>query len=168
MRATGFGPFCEGECHTLILGSFPSVKSRKTDFYYGHPQNRFWRTLAEYFGEKTPSTNDEKKSFLAAHGIALWDVVTECEIVGSSDQSIRDYVVADVDAFVRTHGIRRVFVNGKRALGILLGTFPDLAPVCRVLPSTSPANPRFDKKEWFSALSSFSPTQNDGENRAEG
>lgn len=167
MRVKGFGPFCEGKCHTLILGSFPSVKSRETDFYYGHPQNRFWRTLAEYFGEETPKTNEEKKKFLAAHGIALWDVVTECEIVGSSDQSIRDYIVADVAAFVRTYGIDRVFVNGKRALGILLETFPDIAPICRVLPSTSPANPRFDKNEWFSALSSFCPKPDNTENRAD-
>lgn len=152
MKVTGFKPFGNGECHILILGSFPSVKSRETSFYYGHPQNRFWRTLAEFFGCASPATLQEKKDMLTRHGIALWDVVTECEIVGSSDLSIRDYTVADVAAFVREHDIRRILVNGKRAAGILLEAFPDLKEICRVLPSTSPANPRFDKELWFSAL----------------
>lgn len=152
MKVKGFEPYFGAECHTLILGSFPSVKSRETMFYYGHPQNRFWRTLAEFFGSATPATVPDKKELLSRHGIALWDVVTECEIVGSSDLSIKDYTVADVDSFVREHDIRHVLVNGKRAAEILLSTFPHLAPICAVLPSTSPANPRFDRDKWFAAL----------------
>ncbi len=154
---TGFLPFFAEGCDTLILGSFPSVKSRETAFYYGHPRNRFWATLAEYYSSPLPVTVEEKKALLAAHGIALWDVVTECEIKGSADASIRDYTVADVPAFIAAHGISRVFVNGKRALSILLAAHPDLAPVIKLLPSTSPANPRFDKKEWFDALDTFRP-----------
>ena len=157
MKAKGFAPCCQGDCDTLILGSFPSVKSRETDFYYGHPQNRFWRTLAEYFGCPVPSGVAEKKAMLAAHGIALWDVVTECEIKGSEDTSIRDYTVADVPSLVRSCGIQRIFVNGKRALGILLDSYPALSPMVMCLPSTSPANPRFDKNAWFAALDGFSP-----------
>lgn len=157
MKAKGFAPCCQGDCDTLILGSFPSVKSRETDFYYGHPQNRFWRTLAEYFGCPAPSGVAEKKAMLAAHGIALWDVVTDCEIKGSEDASIRDYTVADVPSLVRSCGIKRIFVNGKRALDILLDSYPALSPMVMCLPSTSPANPRFDKNTWFAALDGFSP-----------
>ena len=132
MKTKGFLPCCPEGAHTLILGSFPSVKSRETDFYYGHPRNRFWATLAEYFSSPVPVTVEDKKSFLAAHGIALWDVVTECDIKGSEDASIRDYTVAD-------------------------SAHPSLAPVVCALPSTSPANPRFDKRVWFEALDTFRP-----------
>ena len=83
MKTKVFLPCCPEGAHTLILGSFPSVKSRETDFYYGHPRNRFWATLAEYFSSPVPVTVEDKKSFLAANGIALWDVVTECDIKGS-------------------------------------------------------------------------------------
>ena len=86
------------------------------------------------------------------HGIALWDVVTECEIKGSEDASIRDYEVADVPAFANAHGIVRILVNGRRALDILLSAYPELADVAILLPSTSPANPRFDKSAWENAL----------------
>lgn len=157
MKTKGFLPCCPEGAHTLILGSFPSVKSRETDFYYGHPRNRFWATLAEYFSSPVPVTVEDKKSFLAAHGIALWDVVTECDIKGSEDASIRDYTVADVPALVAERGITRIFVNGKRALSILLTAHPSLAPVVCALPSTSPANPRFDKRVWFEALDTFRP-----------
>ncbi len=152
MKAKGFLPcFSEG-CDTLILGSFPSVKSRETDFYYGHPRNRFWKVLSEHFGEPLPSSVEEKKALLFKHGIALWDVVTECEIKGSEDASIRDYEVADVPAFANAHGIVRILVNGRRALDILLSAYPELADVAILLPSTSPANPRFDKSAWENAL----------------
>ena len=112
MRVKGFEPCFGKNCDTLILGSFPSVKSRETDFYYGHPRNRFWGTLAEYFGCPLPVTTEEKKALLFSHGIALWDVVTECEIKGSEDASIRDYSVADVTSFVKEHAVTRIFVNG--------------------------------------------------------
>ena len=136
MRVKGFEPCFGDECDTLILGSFPSVKSRETDFYYGHPRNRFWGTLSEYFGAPLPVTTEEKKALVFSHGIALWDVVTECEIKGSEDASIRDYSVADVTSFVKEHGITRIFVNGKRALSILLAAHPDsrpLSPPCPCL-----------------------------------
>ena len=139
MKTKGFLPCCPEGAHTLILGSFPSVKSRETDFYYGHPRNRFWATLAEYFSSPVPVTVEDKKSFLAAHGI------------------IRDYTVADVPALVAERGITRIFVNGKRALSILLAAHPSLASSVCALPSTSPANPRFDKRVWLEALDTFRP-----------
>ena len=108
MRVKGFEPCFGKNCDTLILGSFPSVKSRETDFYYGHPRNRFWGTLAEYFDCPLPVTTEDKKALIFSHGIALWDVVTECEIKGSEDASIRDYTVADVTSFVKEHGIARM------------------------------------------------------------
>lgn len=155
MRVKGFEPYFAEGCDTLILGSFPSVKSRATDFYYGHPQNRFWRTLAEYHSAALPTDNAAKKAFVAAHGIALWDVVTECEIDGSADATIRDYTVADVPSFVAAHGIRRIFTVGKRAHDILCAAYPELTDMVCLLPSTSPANPRFDKEKWFDALRNF-------------
>ena len=157
MRVKGFEPCFGKSCDTLILGSFPSVKSRETDFYYGHPRNRFWGTLAEYFDCPLPVTTEDKKALIFSHGIALWDVVTECEIKGSEDASIRDYTVADVTSFVKEHGIARIFVNGKRALSILLAAHPDIADMVCPLPSTSPANPRFDKRVWLDALDGFRP-----------
>ena len=99
----------------------------------------------------------KKKALLFSHGIALWDVVTECEIKGSEDASICDYSVADVTSFVKEHAVTRIFVNGKRALSILLAAHPDIADIVCALPSTSPANPRFDKRIWFDALDGFRP-----------
>ena len=88
MRCVGFPPFFDGESKLLILGSFPSVKSRETNFYYGHKQNRFWKILAAFFGENSPVSVEEKKSFLKKHDIALWDTVTECDIEGSLDSHV--------------------------------------------------------------------------------
>ena len=82
----GFGPFIRSDSHVLILGSFPSVKSREAQFYYGHPQNRFWAVLAALCGEETPQSRDEKEGMLSRHGIALYDVIESCTIVGSSDR----------------------------------------------------------------------------------
>ena len=92
----------------LILGSFPSVKSRETAFYYGHKQNRFWRTVCGFFGEDVPATVAGKREFLLRRNIALWDVIIECDIVGSSDASIRNEVVADIPSVLEGGKIRAV------------------------------------------------------------
>lgn len=152
MRIKGFEPFCPEGSALLVLGSFPSVRSRETEFYYGHPQNRFWRTVTEYFSLPLPVTIEEKKAMLASHGIALWDVVTECEISGSSDAAIRDPVTAKVGALMHERGITLALVNGKKAFSLLLKAEPELAPSVRLMPSTSPANPHFDKRVWFAAF----------------
>ena len=96
----------------LILGSFPSVKSREAAFFYGHPQNRFWRVLAAVLGEEAPQTAAEKKSLLLRHGVALWDVIASCDIAGSSDASITNVVPNDLSRILDTAPVRRIFCNG--------------------------------------------------------
>ena len=124
----------------LILGSFPSPKSRETGFYYGHPQNRFWKVLAAVFGEETPKTIEEKKAFLAAHDIALWDVISSCEIVGAGDSTIRDARPNDFSVIFSAAKIRAVFTTGKTATK-LYKKFTGSDSI--VLPSPSPANCAF-------------------------
>jgi len=134
-------PFAAEGARVLILGSFPSVKSRESGFFYGHPQNRFWRVLARVFEDTVPETVDAKKAFLAAHGIALWDVIASCTITGSADSSIRDVVANDVGTLLRTHHIRAVFTNGKTAQALFERHLaPSLEIRATCLPSTSPAN----------------------------
>ena len=134
-------PFAAEGARVLILGSFPSVKSRESGFFYGHPQNRFWRVLARVFEDTVPVTVDAKKAFLAAHGIALWDVIASCTITGSADSSIRDVVANDVGTLLRTHHIRAVFTNGKTAQALFdRHLAPSLEIRATCLPSTSPAN----------------------------
>lgn len=151
-RAEGFAPFYEGDCRVLILGSFPSVKSRATGFYYGNPQNRFWRVVCGFFGEDIPPDIAGKKAFLARRSIALWDVVLSCEIEGSSDASIRMEEVAKLDGVFAACGAQAILCNGKKAYEVLEREYPALLPVTRLLPSTSPANPRFFKEAWEEAL----------------
>lgn len=98
----------------LILGSFPSVKSREAGFFYGHPQNRFWKVLANVFQAEVPGTIEEKKAFLLEHRIAVWDVIGQCEITGSSDSSIRNVVPNPISKILETTKIEQIFVNGKR------------------------------------------------------
>lgn len=148
---TGFEPFAFPDSELLILGSFPSVKSRAQGFYYGNPQNRFWKTVCAFFGELPPADIDGKKDFLFRRKIALWDVVTACEITGSSDASIRNEKVADVAALVANSRIRAVYCNGKTAYSLLMREPPANVPIL-CLPSTSPANPRFLAAAWEEAL----------------
>ena len=134
-------PVYSQSSRVLILGSFPSVRSREVGFFYGHPQNRFWRVLASLFGEAVPQSIDEKKAFLQTHGIALWDVIASCEIVGSSDASIRNAVPNDLSTLLKTAPIRAVFTNGATAHRLYrnyLYQATGIDDVC--LPSTSPAN----------------------------
>ena len=157
MRAEhGFGPFYCGESELLILGSFPSVKSREQAFYYAHPQNRFWRVLALSFGEGVPESLPEKQELLLRHKIALWDVIESCEITGSSDSSIKDVLPADIPALIAKTSVRRVILNGRTAgkLFLRFDALISLPSVC--LPSTSPANASFSLErlisEWRPAL----------------
>ena len=108
-------PFYDKESKILILGSFPSVKSREQKFFYGHPQNRFWKVLAQVFADEVPNTVPEKKAFLKKHHIALWDVIGACDIEGSSDSSITNVIVNDLSKILETGEIRAIFVNGKTA-----------------------------------------------------
>ncbi len=142
MREThGIPPVYRADSRVLILGSFPSVRSREVGFFYGHPQNRFWRTLAAVLEDGVPSTIDEKKAFLLKHGIALWDVIESCEITGSSDASIRNAVPNDLPTLLRRTSIERIYTNGATAQRLYekyWKTALGRDAVC--LPSTSPAN----------------------------
>ena len=112
---TTFEPIYDKNSRVLILGTFPSVKSREENFYYGHPQNRFWRLIANLTGEEVPTTIEEKKALLLQHKIALWDVGLECEIIGSSDSSIRNVVPADINRILRSAKIEKIIGNGEKA-----------------------------------------------------
>lgn len=134
-------PVYDEHSELLILGSFPSVKSREDAFFYGHPRNRFWRVLAEVYGEPIPAGVDEKKALLYRRHIALWDVIASCSIVGSDDSSIRDVTVNDLRPILQTSGLRRIYVNGKTAQRLYQKyTEPVLGLPAVALPSTSPAN----------------------------
>lgn len=152
MRVEGFRPYFAPDAEILILGSFPSVKSRETSFYYGHPRNRFWKVLAGFYGEEVPQSVEERKAFVKAHGIALWDIVVSCEISGSADATIRDYAVADLKEVLDAAPIKKILVNGSTAMKIFSKNYAELLPMTTALPSTSPANARFDVSAWENAL----------------
>lgn len=136
-----FGPVYDTQSKILILGSFPSVKSRENQFYYGHPQNRFWKVTAGIFGEETPVTIEEKKQFLLKNNIALWDVIASCDIIGSSDSSIKNVVPNDMDEILKKAPIERIYANGDKAYQLFLKYCKrDGMPQVYRLPSTSPAN----------------------------
>lgn len=140
----GFGPVYDEKSRILILGSFPSVKSREEGFFYGHPRNRFWKILAAVCNEPEPVTIEEKKQFLLKNGIALYDVIEECEIVGSSDSSIRNVIPADLNPILEVSQISAVYTNGRLA-GKLYRKYqePVTGLPCVELPSSSPANAAF-------------------------
>lgn len=148
-----FAPIYDENSRILILGSFPSVRSREENFYYGHPQNRFWKLLARLYEAQLPQTVEEKKAFLKKRGIALWDVIASCEIKNSSDQSIKEAVVNDLQEIFESADIRAVFINGKAAFR-LYRKYHCREAYC--LPSTSPANAAWtmDKLEqaWSAIL----------------
>lgn len=136
-----FLPVYDENSKVLVLGSFPSVKSREQGFYYGHPQNRFWKVLAAVCGCEVPKTIEEKKAMLLTNHIAIWDVIDSCDIIGSSDSSIKNVVPADIAGMLPKTNITRIFANGKTA-GNLYKRFSEESTglPAVVLPSTSPAN----------------------------
>ena len=136
-----FPPLFNKESEILILGSFPSVKSREVNFFYGHPQNRFWKVVAAVFEEEVPQTIEEKKEFLLRNHIALWDVIHSCDITGSSDTSIRNVTANDLGIIFSEANIRAIYVNGKTAYRYYQKyMLPKTGRPAVCLPSTSPAN----------------------------
>ena len=134
-------PVYDKDSRVLILGSFPSFKSRETGFFYGHPQNRFWKVLASVFQEETPVNIDEKKEFLLRNHVAVWDVIRSCDIEGSSDASIRNVIPNDLQTILSSAEIKAVYVNGKTAFKYYEKyMYPKIQKEAKVLPSTSPAN----------------------------
>ncbi len=152
-----FAPVYNKHSKVLILGTFPSVKSRETQFYYGHPQNRFWKLLARLTGWPLPKTIPEKKELLLQNGIAVWDVIKSCEIAGSSDSSIRNVIPNDLTEILENSSITRIYANGRTAQKLYekyLKTQTGMEIVG--LPSTSPANASYSmerlERSWAQAL----------------
>ena len=138
-------PIYDRNSKILILGSFSSVKSREVSFYYGHPQNRFWRVLAAVLGCAVPSSNEEKTALLHSHNIALWDIIKSCDIVGSSDSSIKNVVPNDIGTILSSCGIRQIYSNGKTSEKLFNKYIKDTVGRDTVaLPSTSPANASYN------------------------
>lgn len=134
-------PVYDAHSTVLILGSFPSVKSRETGFFYGHAQNRFWRVTAAVFGCPMPATIPEKRAFLLGNRIALWDVLAACDIDGSADASIRDACPNDLAPILAAAPITRIFTNGAAADSLYTHWQLPIVGIPAVrLPSTSPAN----------------------------
>ena len=138
-----FGPVYDEHSRVLVLGIMPSPASRQQGFYYGHPRNRFWPVLAALFGEETPPGPDERRGLALAHGVALWDVLSACDIEGASDSSIREPVPNDIGLVLRAAPIRAVFTTGARASELYARLcLPETGVAAVPLPSTSPANAR--------------------------
>ena len=136
-----FEPVFDENSKVLILGTFPSVKSRENQFYYGHPQNRFWKVIAGLTESKVPQTIEEKKKLLLEHGLAIWDVIESCDIIGSSDSSIKNVVPADIERVVANSKIQNIYANGGTAKK-LYEKYSQKKTGREIigLPSTSPAN----------------------------
>lgn len=152
-----FEPVWDERSRILILGTFPSVKSRENQFYYGHPQNRFWKVLAALTGYTVPQTIEEKKKMLLENGIAIWDVIQRCSIQGSSDSSIRDVVANDIAALLAKTKISRIYGNGAKACELYDRFVREQTRVdIQKLPSTSPANAAYQlerlQAEWRKIL----------------
>ena len=151
-------PFFTEDSRVLILGSFPSVKTRESGFFYGHPQNRFWKVIAAVFGEAVPVTVPEKKAFLTRNHIALWDVIQSCDIIGSSDASIQNVIANDLSDILNRAPIKQIVVNGRTAERFYRKyTENRIQRTAIALPSTSPANAAWKLEdligEWKSVLS---------------
>ncbi len=139
-----FGPLYDENSKSLILGSFPSVKSREAMFFYGHPQNRFWKVIPAIYGEEVPENTEEKKTLILRHNLALWDSIHSCTIKGSSDSSVKDVVPNDISKIIENSKIERVFCNGALSHKMYMKyIFPDTKTEAVKLPSTSPANAAF-------------------------
>ena len=149
-----FEPLYDRNSSVLILGSFPSVKSREQQFFYGHPQNRFWKVIAALYHADVPATIPEKKALILGNGLALWDAVASCEITGSSDASIRAVRANDLSVILNRSPIRMICCNGKTSwqqYDRLIRPRTGREAMC--LPSTSPANARWTLPKLIDAWS---------------
>ena len=149
-----FEPLYDEHSTVLILGSFPSVKSREQQFFYGHPQNRFWKVIAALYHAEVPAEVPEKKELILKNGLALWDAIASCEITGSSDASIRSVQANDLDIILSRSPIRMICCNGKTSwqqYDRLIRPRTGREAVCR--PSTSPANARWTLPKLIDAWS---------------
>lgn len=153
-----FPPLFNKASETLILGSFPSVRSREEGFFYGHPQNRFWRVLSLIFEEELPVTIDDKKKLVLGHRLALWDSIRSCTITGSSDSSVKDVVPNDISGIISGSGIVRIFCNGALSHRMYMKyIYPSVGITAVKLPSTSPANASCSLQRLVSEWSVIKP-----------
>ena len=158
-----FDPVYDTSSRILILGSFPSVQSRRQRFYYGNPNNRFWKVLSRLFACPVPGTVEEKRGMLLEHHIALWDVIAECEIEKSADASIRRAVPNDISKILDSTGIRTVFANGGKAGELYRRlVLPQTCIPASVLPSTSPANAAWTMDRLIGEWARIMPCLKDG------
>ena len=147
-----FGPLFSGNSRVLILGSFPSVKSREQQFFYGHPQNRFWKVLAALYHQEIPATVEQKKELILANGLALWDSIGSCVITGSSDASIREVRANDLSMILDDSPIRKILCNGKTSWQMYEKRIrPATGREAVCLPSTSPANAQWSLEKLIEA-----------------
>lgn len=149
-----FEPVFNEQSQMLILGSLPSVKSRENKFYYGHPQNRFWKLLATLCQAGVPQTIEEKRKFLYGHKIAVWDVIAKCDIIGSSDSTIKNVVPNDIQIILDHAPIKRLYANGGKAYELYMRyCYPDCKREIIKLPSTSPANAAYSMEKLLAVWS---------------
>lgn len=159
-----FGPVFDENSRILILGSFPSVKSRECNFYYGHPQNRFWKVLAGVLGQQVPQSIEEKRTFLLKNQIAVWDVIASCDIIGSSDSSIKNVIGNDMNVILNNAGIEKICANGEKAYQLFLKYCKkEGQPELVKLPSTSPANAAWRLERLIEAWGTELAIRNGGE-----
>ncbi|MBR3201105.1 MAG: DNA-deoxyinosine glycosylase [Mogibacterium sp.] len=152
-----FGPLFNENSRVLILGSFPSVKSREQNFFYGHPQNRFWKVIAAVFDKPVPQSIEEKKQLILTNGLALWDSIAGCEITGSSDSSIRNARANDISIILDNCCIERIYCNGRKSHELYRKYIePETGREAICLPSTSPANAQWTLERLIEAWSELS------------
>jgi hypoxanthine-DNA glycosylase len=150
MQIHPFEPIYNKDSKILILGSFPSVKSREMNFFYGHPRNRFWSLMARLCKENCPMTIEEKKELLLTHQIAIWDVIASCEITGSSDASIKNVVPNDLSSILDCANIVQIYGNGATACKFYQKyTYQNTGKEIIKLPSTSPANAAWNEERLY-------------------
>ena len=151
-----FGPLYDDNSRVLILGSFPSVKSREQNFFYAHPQNRFWKVIAAIFDQTVPQSIEEKKQLILGSGLALWDSIASCEITGSSDSSIRNARANDISIILGNCDIERIFCNGRKSHELYRKYIePQTGRGAVCLPSTSPANAQWTLEKLIEAWSAI-------------
>lgn len=148
-----FPPLFDEDSKVLVLGSFPSVKSREAQFFYHHPQNRFWKVISMVCNESVPNTIEEKRALLLRNKIAVWDVIQSCEIVGSADSSIKNVIANDLSKILKQAQICRIITNGNTSYQLYMKyIYPITGIEAQKLPSTSPANASFSLdrlvQEW--------------------
>lgn len=143
-------PIYNDKSEILILGTFPSVKSREEKFFYAHPQNRFWKVMARICSCSCPDNVEEKTDMILSNHFALWDVIHSCEITGSADSTIKNVVPNDIKTIINHSNIKKIFVNGKKAEALYKKYIEkDIGIKAVCLPSTSPANARWSEDDLY-------------------